>query len=89
MDEFDNKDRNRYYGLRVGDTVKQKYLVGGNIIADVIELCQGDNNRVVLRLADGAEIRQVAEWCEIIEKVEDKQQKELADQFEEFTPRPC
>jgi hypothetical protein len=70
---FDNKERRRYYGLRIGDTVKLLY--GFNKTeptAEVIEYGLMDNNSVKVRLEDGRAIDWVAEWCEIITKIEDK-----------------
>jgi len=67
---FDNKKRTRYYGLRIGDTVKVKAY---NIeTAEVAEYGVFDNNRVYIKLPDGEKISCVAEWCKIIKKVEDK-----------------
>ena len=71
---FDNVDRDRYYGLRVGDTVNLRGLDGKALYvnAEVINYGFMDNNRVTVRLANGNETNWVAEWCEIIIKVEDK-----------------
>jgi len=77
-DLFTNENRNRYYGLRVGDIVeikKQKFenkkLIDITFSAEVIDFVAGDNNRVVI-LLDGVEVPWVAEYCKIITKVEDK-----------------
>jgi hypothetical protein len=71
--KFDNKERRRYYGLRVGDTVELLFShKPKNPRAEVIEYGFMDNNRVIVRLEDGVETDWVAEWCTIIEKVEDK-----------------
>lgn len=71
--EFDNKNRTRYYGLRIGDTVKLLYTQKKiEPIAEVIEYGFMDNNRVIVRLEDGTKTDWVAEWCEIITKVEEK-----------------
>jgi hypothetical protein len=70
---FDNKERRRYYGLRVGDTVRVKDPGGRTWgTREVLELCAGDNNRVVITSEKGNPIEWVAEWCEIITKIEDK-----------------
>lgn len=69
---FDNENRDRYYGLRVGDLISPKGIDGkskGN--ANVIGY-GSDNNRVEIKFEDGAETDWVAEWCDIIKKVEDK-----------------
>ena len=74
MENFDNTARNRYYGVRVGDTVR--YGIPGQPDKETCEVIRYgfmDNNRVILRSKSGKEIRAVAEWCEVIEKVEDKQ----------------
>ena len=74
MDSFNNASRDRYYGVRVGDIVR--YGVPGlpqdKETYEVIRYGFMDNNRVILRSKSGEEIRAVAEWCEVIEKIEDK-----------------
>jgi hypothetical protein len=71
--EFDNEDRTRYYGLRVGDIVGTYSVTGGKRPkAVVIGYGFLDNNRVTVRMEDGTERDEVAEWCELITKVEDK-----------------
>ncbi|MDD4972502.1 MAG: hypothetical protein PHT07_23980 [Paludibacter sp.] len=75
---FDNKERHRYYGVRVGDTVKLLFSnQNPEPIAEVVEYGFLDNNRVVVQLEDGTMKGWVAEWCEIITKVEDKDPKTL------------
>jgi len=70
---FTNEKRNRYYGVRVGDTVKLLFShKEKDPIAEVVGYGFMDNNRVIVKLEDGTETDWVAEWCEIIEKVEDK-----------------
>ena len=69
-----NVNRNRYYGVRVGDTVKygipsdpesyDTYTVTGYFNLD--------NNRVIVKDVHGNEKPAVAEWCQVITKVEDK-----------------
>jgi hypothetical protein len=67
---FDNSARRRYYGLRVGDIVKSK---AHNIsYAVVIEYGLFDNNSVMVKEIDKEPRKVVAEWCEIITKVEDR-----------------
>ena len=73
--EFDNKERHRYYGLRVGDLVQIRTGMQNNPImidAEVIAYGFLDNNRVILKLESGEETSWVAEWCKIITKVEDR-----------------
>ena len=67
---FDNKERTRHYGLRVGDIVYQKF--GRGIFSgEVIELNPMDNNAVFVRNDEGVVSKCVAEWCTIIKKVEE------------------
>ena len=77
MDE-ENVSRTRYYGLRVGDLVS--YDIPGTAKTgetyEVISYGFMDNNRVILRDDKGEEIEAVAEWCQIITKVEDRHGKE-------------
>jgi hypothetical protein len=71
---FDNVDRDRYYGLRVGDIVDLKSIDGKILYenAEVINYGFMDNNRVMVKLVSGSETNWVAEWCAIIIKVEDR-----------------
>ncbi len=70
---FDNADRNRYYGLRIGDIVNVRGISGSIIYLNVeVYGYGGDNNRVVIKLPSGNTMDWVAEWCEIVTKVEDK-----------------
>jgi hypothetical protein len=66
-----NINRNRYYGLRVGDIVKCEAFKIKK--AEVFELGYMDNNAVYV-LVDGkaTPTKVVAEWCEITTKVEDR-----------------
>lgn len=72
MDDI-NVKRNRYYGIRVGDLVE--YGVPG-----IPETHHGyrvvgygfmDNNYVILKDKNGKEVEAVAEWRDILHKVED------------------
>lgn len=69
MKLFDNKNRTRYYGLRIGDIVSSKFELFDN--AEVIEYGGFDNNRVFIKSEDETIRSVVAEWCTIINKVED------------------
>jgi hypothetical protein len=71
---FDNETRSRYYGLRKGDIVDLKGIDGKvcHPNAEVIEYGFMDNNRVIVRLMSGSETDWVAEYCNIIVKVEDR-----------------
>lgn len=69
---FTNENRTRYYGLRVGDIVNPKHVSGAPFgECKVVELIPMDNNSVMLEDKNGNPIEWVAEWCEIITKVED------------------
>jgi hypothetical protein len=74
---FDNANRHRYYGLRIGDIVDARGISGIPIYknVEVHEYSGFDNNRVVLKLASGNTCDWVAEWCTIITKVEDRNKK--------------
>ena len=70
--EFLNENRTRYYGLRVGDIINAKSLNGkiwGR--SKILELVPMDNNKVIIESKNGTPIEWVAEWCDIIIKVED------------------
>jgi hypothetical protein len=71
---FDNKERTRYYGLRIGDIVSPKSLSGEqNYKGQAVVVNYGsDNNRVDIKFSDGSITDWVAEWCDIVLKVEDR-----------------
>lgn len=77
MEKFDNKERNRYYGLRVGDIVSVPMFAGKRSKAEVIELHAFDNNGVQVRMEDGTERKEVAEWCDIVVRVEDRNTRNI------------
>ena len=81
---FDNLERFRYYGLRIGDIVDLKG-VNGKVISPNAEVIDygSDNNRVQVKDMKGNEFDWVAEWCEIIVKVEDriKEQPKLTEDY--------
>ena len=70
--EFDNEDRTRYYGLRKGDTVDAHSMNGTVWGRSVVLDYTMDNNRIIITNKNGDPIDWVAEWCEIVTKVEDK-----------------
>lgn len=70
--QFDNENRNRYYGLRVGDTVELLFYHIEGTKAEVIGYGVMDNNRVTVKIENGSVEDWVAEWCKIITKVEAK-----------------
>lgn len=69
---FDNENRNRYYGKRIGDIVTCKAF--GTVIenCEVIEYGFMDNNKIYVRDPKGNEFDWVAEWCKVTTKVEDR-----------------
>lgn len=69
MSRFDNENRTRYYGLRISDIVKVPFYKLEK--ATVIEYGFLDNNRVYIQTENDEKISCVAEFCEIITKVED------------------
>lgn len=86
MKNFDNKDRTRYYGLRVGDLVSPKGLDGkewNKGACEVINYGIGDNNKVEIKAKDGTITDWVAEWCDIITKVEDLQKVNITNEKHE------
>ena len=70
--ETRNINRDRAYGLRIGDIVKARGL-DRRIIEnlEVVGYC-GDNNKVYVRNEYGSVTDWVAEWCELVTKVEDR-----------------
>lgn len=78
MSKFLNEDRDRRYGKRVGDKIKiNNFTATENAIGYVVSLETSDNNRLYA-MVNGKVRDQVAEWCEIITKVEDLPISELA-----------
>lgn len=62
--KFDNQERRRYYGLRIGDTVELLFTHKKEVtLAEVVEYGFMDNNRVWVKLEDGTTTDWVAEWC--------------------------
>jgi hypothetical protein len=72
MSEFLNEERRRYYGLRKGDRVIAKDLQGNNRGEAIVVEYGSDNNRVMLEFNDKSVQDWVAEWCDIVTKVEDR-----------------
>lgn len=69
MKEFTNENRSCRYGKRVGDRVKYRYF-NLSFEGTVVDLGYFDNNRIYVKKIDGEVVDCVAEYCEIIEKVE-------------------
>jgi hypothetical protein len=77
---WDNEERRRYYGVRVGDTVRLSFMPGykhgEEPLAEVVEYGFLDNNRVYVKREGSDEVIDwVAEWCDVVVKVEDKNGK--------------
>ena len=68
---FDNKNRTRYYGLRVGDIVEEYLGKECSREGEVIEYGFMDNNAVIVKNKFGDHVKCVAEWCTIIRRVEE------------------
>lgn len=85
MKQFKNEHRNRYYGLRVGDTITEHGRTGV-----VAEYSGWDNNRVSVSFEGEAVFQSVvAEWCTVIERVENKTllyRYEVRNYSEQYTP---
>lgn len=72
---WDNEDRNRYYGLRVGDLVdcSSSFLKQFQGQGEVVEYGMTDNNAVYVKVESREEpVRCVAEWLNLVTKVEDR-----------------
>lgn len=67
-----NINRKRHYGLRVGDIVNATFSHITYWNAEVIYLMPDDNNSVQLKMTDGTIKEWVAEWCDVVIKIEDK-----------------
>ena len=90
MTEFKNEERSRYYGLRVGDKISYSPFGTEVKIGIVTELGGFDNNRVYVYFDEtSTNNRAVAEWCTIVEPVEDKSflyRYEVRNYSEQYTP---
>jgi len=75
-ENWDNEERKRYYGIRRGDIVQDSWMKrnGDDTKGEVVEYGIMDNNAVYV-LFEGKEepVKCVAEWCEIVTKVEDRE----------------
>lgn len=72
---WDNEERRRYYGLRIGDIVdcSTSNLKQFHETAEVVAYGGTDNNAVFVKKASHKEpIRCVAEWLNLVQKVEDR-----------------
>ena len=67
-----NKDRKRKFGKRVGDSIQIRYPVCYNFASEVVGIKGADNNSIFVIWEDGTIKSYVAEWCDIITKVEDR-----------------
>lgn len=69
---FDNASRSRRYGVRIGDTVDVIGFANSANRGEVVGYGVLDNNSVYVQYPNGDICKEVAEWCEIVERVEDK-----------------
>lgn len=69
---FNNEKRTRYYGLRIGDIVSCESRTLKQFTGEVKVVGYGfsDNNRVIVE-QNGRQFDCVAEWLDIVKKVED------------------
>lgn len=69
---WDNENRTRYYGKRVGDIVEYTTgYRGQKERATVVGYALGDNNRIFLSNGKGKPWESTAERCTVVERVED------------------
>ena len=73
MKKFNNKDRTRYYGIRIGDEVEERFQGRVTISGIVVEYGFMDNNAVHVKSKSGNIQKCVAEWCTIVKRVDDKE----------------
>ena len=69
---FDNIERRRYYGIRIGDEVEESFNNRITIKGTVVDYGFMDNNAVVVEDKNGKKLSCVAEWLTITKKIEDK-----------------
>lgn len=69
---FDNESRSRYYGIRVGDIVENKYAIEKQMF-EVVEYGFMNNNCVIVRDSSGADREMIAEHLTIIKRTEDRE----------------
>lgn len=76
-----NKNRDRRYGLRIGDLVDCfAYKIK---LAEVVGFEEYDNNRVYIKeVGSDKQFNPPAEWCKIIMKVEDRKLGEIIEILE-------
>lgn len=68
---WDNQTRNRYYGLRIGDTITRDFVEdNGNY--KIVGYGAMDNNRVYIQRGNEKPFGVVAEHCHIVHKIEDQ-----------------
>jgi len=86
-DPFDNSERRRYYGLRIGDWVEFRRPGNQLIRATVAAYVPGDNNAVIVKNDETQEFTQeVAEWMSITDKIEDVMAR--VEAYKNPTPGP-
>lgn len=73
FDQQDNEDRHRCYGLRIGDIVRIYSKDNFDFTTEVVGLeALAYNNRVYVIWKDGTIRDYIAEYCDIVTKVEDR-----------------
>jgi len=71
--EFNNAERRRYYGVRVGDEVEESFNDRVTVKGTVTDYGFMDNNAVFVKDERFEKpVSCFAEWCTITKKVEDK-----------------
>jgi hypothetical protein len=78
---FTNPDRTRYYGKRIGDIVRNTFEQHSNYgqHLEVVDWGFGNNSLFVRpRMSDAAPHEHVAEWLEIVTRVEDLDGRDLS-----------
>lgn len=68
---FDNAERRRYYGIRIGDIVEENAF-GIKTRGEVMGYGLLDNNKVYANVEGDLTIDFIPEWCTIITRVEDR-----------------
>ncbi len=76
MENYENKNRRRYFGLRCGDTVViwSPFPEMNGVYGVIIGMANFGFNRIFVFLPGHGKYDYPAEWCEIVEKVEDRGQ---------------
>ena len=68
----DNFNRSRSYGKRVGDIIAVDLNPEGRFVSEVVSTFCADNNRIIIKWYDGTLKDFIAEYADIIIKVEER-----------------